>query len=193
MVLVALRHAQSIFNVLKRSRPDCSLSAEGIRQAKLLQGEFCHVVCSPLRRAKQTLETSSITYKSIEYEELAREKKDDVCDFLPSEPNERETLLAFATRMHKLDARLQSLELAHTNVLLVAHAYVILALQRMRKGLSLPTDTEDLAHIASSYSDDHVPNAQFLVIPSSREPSFTRYHASSSNSGNGKGEGSVVS
>ena len=180
MVLVGLRHAQSIFNVTKRSRPDCGLSAEGVRQAKLLKGVFAYVVCSPLVRTRRTLELSSITYGNIEYEELARERRDDICDFLPSEPGVKETHIDFATRMKKLDERLRSLERAHPQVLLVAHAYVLIALQRLRSGLRLPLDNDEAQAIGAEYGEDSTPNARLFNLP---------YGGSSTDYQTGRGDG----
>ena len=166
MVLICVRHAQSVFNALGRSKPDCSLSAAGIKQARLLRGHFCHIVCSPMLRAQQTLELSKLTYSSCETDDDAREKRDNVCDFAAHEPTLRESHIAFATRMQRLNVKLCSLESVYEQVLLVSHAYVILALQRIRNEQSLPMDDDDVCKIAHEYTYKAIPNAQLILLPS---------------------------
>jgi broad specificity phosphatase PhoE len=192
MVLVAVRHALSVFNVLKKSRPDCALSSEGMQQAKLLSGHFSHIVCSPLRRAKQTLELSGITYNSLEYNELARELRDDVCDFTASEPQVRESYIEFADRIVRLNQRLESVEASHPEVLLVAHAYVILAIARIRENKRLPMDEADGLEIATEYSTNCIPNARFIELPASECLASTNYRPRSDNCCNRQSEGTVV-
>ena len=175
MVLVCVQHGQSVFEALGRSKPNCSLSATGIKQAQLLRGHFCHVVCSPMLRAQQTLKLSRLTYSSYETDDDAREKRDNVCDFMSHEPALRESHIAFATRMQRLNVKLCSLESVHDQVLLVCHAYVILALQRIRNQQSLPIDDDDACAIAAEYTPTVVPHAQLILLPSLqvRAPGYT--------------------
>lgn len=178
MVLVCIRHALSVFNVMGRSRPNCSLAAAGIAQAKRVVGEFNHVVCSPMLRAKQTLELSSIRYDTLEFDEDAREKRDDACDFFPHEPTVRETYIEFSVRMKRLNDKLTSLEEWNPSVLLVAHAYVVLAISRIREGKPLPMDEEDAIALALEYHGNCVPNARLIPMPDA--PSYylhTKYPA----------------
>ena len=148
-----------------RSRPDCSLAAAGIAQAKRVVGEFNYVVCSPMLRTKQTLELSSIRYGTLEFDEDAREKRDDACDFFPHEPDVRETHIHFAGRMQRLNDKLSSLEEWNPRVLLVAHAYVVLAISRIREGKQLPMDEADAVALVSEYHHNCVPNARFIPMP----------------------------
>ena len=148
-----------------RSRPDCSLAAAGIAQAKRIFGEFNYVVCSPMLRAKQTLQLSSIKYSTLEFDEDAREKRHDTCDFFPHEPAVRETYIEFTDRMQRLNDKLSSLEEWNSSVLLVAHAYVVLAISRIREGKPLPMDETDAVALASEYHDNCIPNARFIPMP----------------------------
>jgi len=165
MVLTVVRHAESVYNQLGRSGPDCPLTAEGILQAKALTGYYDYTVCSPMRRTRDTLSLSKITSGEIQFEELARERRDDICDFLANEPNERETFIAFAARMKRLYGRLLALESQHGNVLLVAHAYVILAVHRLRLNKSLPLGNDDLQKMITEYTIQSVPNARLIKMP----------------------------
>lgn len=192
MVLVAVRHALSIFNVLKKSRPDCSLTSEGLKQAKSLRGSFAHVVCSPMRRTQQTLDLSGINYSSLEYNDLARERRDDICDFMLSEPQVRETHFGFADRMYRLDRMLASLEVTHPEVLLVSHAYVILALSRIRENKELPVNEAAYIEISSKYNENWIPNAQFIELPSFCDLTSADHHACTGNCDSSQSESSVM-
>ena len=60
-----IRHAQSLGNIGKKDMLDCALTKEGREQAKELSGHYDVVYCSPLRRTKETLHYSKITYDKI--------------------------------------------------------------------------------------------------------------------------------
>ena len=85
MKVTFLRHATSIFNELHTSEKDCDLSEAGKKQAADLSGEYDIVFCSIMKRAKQTLALSQIRYTKVNYTHVCREKKTDICDFLPNE------------------------------------------------------------------------------------------------------------
>lgn len=85
MKVAFLRHAISIFNELKTSEKDCELSEAGKKQAQTLEGNYDLVICSIMRRTKQTLAFSNIKYKELIYSATCREFRCDICDFLPHE------------------------------------------------------------------------------------------------------------
>ena len=60
-----IRHAESTFNRFGDSSPDVPITDHGITQAKTIQLSVDIVICSPLLRARQTLEHSNITYKQL--------------------------------------------------------------------------------------------------------------------------------
>src|SRR6056297_4210217 len=70
------RHGESEFNIGIHGI-DSPLTVKGIGQAKLLKGEFDLIICSPLKRCRQTLEFSNFTYQHLEISYLFRER---VCD-----------------------------------------------------------------------------------------------------------------
>lgn len=87
-----LRHAESIFNKYLISEKDCDLTDYGKQQAKDLSGDYDIVICSTMRRACQTLDHSNLNYGRLIFTDLCREKKSDICDFLPHEDEtEKET------------------------------------------------------------------------------------------------------
>lgn len=85
MKVAFLRHAQSIFNRDLHSEKDCDLTDLGKQQASIVAGHFDVVVCSIMKRTCQTLDNSRLTYGKLIFTDLCREKRSDICDFLPFE------------------------------------------------------------------------------------------------------------
>lgn len=85
MEITFLRHAQSIFNRDKTSEKDCDLTDVGIEQAKQLTGTYDIIVCSILKRAKQTLQYSELKSTKLYFTDLCREVRVDICDYLEGE------------------------------------------------------------------------------------------------------------
>ena len=77
-----LRHGQSEFNAGNLDAYDAALTELGRKQASEVTGHFDIVLCSPLTRAKQTLQFSKITYDKLEIISDARERKKDKSDFI---------------------------------------------------------------------------------------------------------------
>lgn len=80
-----LRHAQSIFNRDLTSEKDCSLSEYGKQQAESIQGNYDVIICSTMKRAKETLQYSQLASKKLYFTEICREVRVDICDFFESE------------------------------------------------------------------------------------------------------------
>lgn len=71
-----IRHAQSTFNAFGDKSPDCEITPEGRNMAKGLDGTYDLVICSTLRRCRQTLDASDIRYSNLMFSELCREVRD---------------------------------------------------------------------------------------------------------------------
>jgi broad specificity phosphatase PhoE len=90
--LLLLRHCESAFNADQTNRaPDVPLTLKGCREAQELTVPFnvSRVVCSPLRRCKDTLllsELALIGKERVHVEPLCREHRTDACDFFIDEP-----------------------------------------------------------------------------------------------------------
>ena len=80
-----LRHAESIFNKHLVSEKDCELTDHGKQQAYDISGDYDVVICSTMKRACQTLDYSNLRYGRLLFTDLCRERKHDICDFLPHE------------------------------------------------------------------------------------------------------------
>lgn len=72
-MITLLRHAQSTYNANGDMSPNVGITDEGKIQASRLNGEFDLVICSTLRRARETLDHSNIKYKKIIFTEMCRE------------------------------------------------------------------------------------------------------------------------
>lgn len=122
MEVTFLRHAQSIFNRDLTSEKNCSLTELGIEQAKQLKGDYDVIVCSILKRTKETLFYSNLTSKQLHFTDLCREVRRDICDFLEDEDETQlETDEEAEKRILLFKAYLQSKTKATDKVLVISH------------------------------------------------------------------------
>jgi broad specificity phosphatase PhoE len=137
-----LRHAESIFNATGTSEKDCDLSEKGKQQASEIKNQYDLVICSTMKRACSTLDHSHLTYGRLIFTDLCREKKVDICDFLPDED---ETLLETNNKLNKRIRSflyfLKSQASKHHNILIISHRDFIHAIG---KELQPPPDNAEL-------------------------------------------------
>jgi len=138
MEVYLLRHAESEYNIdsVNNDFIDCSLTMNGQQQAKALdlsQHSFDLILCSPLRRCRQTVDHSlllqSSSHTKLEICFLLREQVKAKCDFLEGEETEvlqEETEESVEKRVHELNEYLKTLKSTnipnYKKVLLVSHA-----------------------------------------------------------------------
>ncbi len=135
MTITVLRHCESVFNVDPAStQRDCPLSPAGELHAATLRGHYELVLVSPLRRARQTLELSDITYGAVETCALAREHKTGPCDCVDGEAFGNESEPEVIARAARLKLFLAEAVARHGNVLLIAHADIVWYLTASREG-----------------------------------------------------------
>jgi len=86
------RHAQSTYNAggdLSRNVP---ITPFGVEQSKSMVGHAGLVICSTLKRARQTLDASNLKYKRVIFTDLCREiMADNTSDFYDLEDLKMET------------------------------------------------------------------------------------------------------
>lgn len=75
-MITLVRHAQSTFNAFGDQTRDSPLSEYGHQSASGINGTYDLVICSTLRRARQTLDASSVVYSNLVFSELCREFRD---------------------------------------------------------------------------------------------------------------------
>ena len=101
-----VRHGQSLANI-GNCTVDSPLSEVGLEQVQKNSGHFNLVLCSPLRRTKETLHHSNITYDSLIIEHKIREMIQDKTSALLLEKYKPETLEHFWERANKFTQELE--------------------------------------------------------------------------------------
>ena len=100
----------------------------GKQQASRVEGHFDLVVCSTLTRTQETLKHSKITYDELKILEEAREKRCNLCDFLPEEEFILESNSDMTKRILKLKEMLRDFAKSYSNILLIGHKQTFLYL-----------------------------------------------------------------
>lgn len=118
-----LRHGESEFNATgNRELYDAALTDLGKQQASEVKGHFDMVLCSPLRRAKETLQYSQITYNEMEIIHEARERKKDKSDLFAGEEQQSvETMQELVERALKLKDLILDYCKRYDSILVVGH------------------------------------------------------------------------
>lgn len=129
-----LRHAQSVFNATLTSDKDCDLTQLGQEQAAAVKGDYDIVICSTMKRAVQTYQFSHLKAGKIIYTDLCREKRQDICDYLPYEDETiKETEEELAYRIKSFTYFLKSQVSPYQAVLVVSHGDFIHTLGKKTK------------------------------------------------------------
>lgn len=122
MKVAFLRHAQSIFNRDLHSEKDCDITDLGRQQASIVSGQFDVVICSIMKRTCQTLDYSKLTYGRLIFTDLCREKRSDICDFLPFEDEtQKESEEELKERIQTFTYFLKSQVSPFQTVLVISH------------------------------------------------------------------------
>ncbi len=138
-MITFMRHAQSNFNIGIREL-DANLSDEGKRQASTLKGEYDIVICSNLKRSKQTLDNSGIKYKNVIISELCREQKGgSICDYIEGEDIKKiETEEELNNRIELFKKELKNIydasePIKENRILVISHACFMIKLFNLRR------------------------------------------------------------
>ena len=129
MEVYLLRHAESDYNVdpINKDFIDCSLTLNGQQQAAALNlspHSFDLILCSPLRRCRQTIDHSSLfqssSHAKLETCLLLREQLKAKCDLLEGEETEvlqEETEESVEKRVYELNEYLKMLKSTNSSQL----------------------------------------------------------------------------
>ena len=127
--VVFIRHAESTFNAFRDASNNPGLSERGKSQASSLNGHFDIVLCSSLKRARETLERSGITYNKLIITPLLRERKSHhPSDYFPNETISPENNQDFIFRMKEIRLWLDKLSKRYKNIVVISHGYVLASL-----------------------------------------------------------------
>jgi len=123
-----VRHGESRFNAGFGDEYDCGLTETGIKQASNLFGDVNLVIVSPLKRARQTLQKSTIVFKHLLVSSLCRERRNvSNCDYLEGETKVMETDEQFGQRVLEFRQLLHLLTPFYPRILVVSHGIFIMA------------------------------------------------------------------
>lgn len=129
-----LRHAESIFNKYLVSEKDCELTEEGKLQASNVKGQYDVVICSTMKRTCQTLDYSDLRYGRLVFTDLCREKRQDICDFLPHEDEtKKETDEELEKRIQSFLYFLKSQCCKYNTILVISHGDFIHTLGKKKQ------------------------------------------------------------
>jgi len=123
-MVMLFRHAQSTWNAYGDISRDSSITESGREMAKLLKGNYDLVICSPLKRARQTLDATNIVYGNIMFSELCREIKDGNPVNLyngESTENDPETEEQIVQRIEDFKNYVKSLLPTYPNIAVITH------------------------------------------------------------------------
>ncbi len=127
-----LRHAESEANAGLHVI-DARLTNVGRAQAAKVGGHYNLVICSVMRRAKETLENSRITFDKVVYSTEAREMKNHIGDFLPGESRTPESVGELLDRLDNLVAQIYKYSKEYDKILIVSHYYTLMYLTSTNK------------------------------------------------------------
>lgn len=117
-----LRHCESTFNAdMSSDTVDATLTEHGKQEAAKLSGHYDVVICSPLRRAMQTLDCSGITFTTRMNDALVREWVCNVSDMMVDEPFHVESYSQFLARVDRFLEYLRCWYGVVKSVLVVSH------------------------------------------------------------------------
>lgn len=123
--MYVLRHGQTDRNIHGHSNTyNIGLNLTGKAQAAQLDGYYDVVICSNLKRAKQTLEYSKIRYGRIQPSELCREQRLEISDLLEGETLNTETDEQLKKRADEFRKLLQ-LYPKHKKILIISHYHFL--------------------------------------------------------------------
>lgn len=124
MPITLIRHAQSKFNAHGDVSPNVGLTEDGkLASFQNLKGEYDLVVCSTLRRARETLDHSDIKYKKVKFTGLCRElfDKNNPVNFYDGEDMTNETQEQLDIRVALFKEMLRNKASKYNNIAVISH------------------------------------------------------------------------
>jgi len=123
-----IRHGQSFSNIGYPLIKDSPLTEKGKKQASDLNFKIDTIICSPMRRTKETLKYSKILYKKMFIHNTARELICEPGDCFKFEDFEMEDVTSFNNRMRFFTNKIYLLSQHTSSIGIITHGCVIKAL-----------------------------------------------------------------
>ena len=118
-----IRHAESTWNSKGDRSRNVPITENGKRVCKTLKGEYDLVICSTLRRARETLDNSRIVYSKVIYTELCREHLDNnPSNCYNGEIKLKESEEEFENRVKEFNDYLKELSKTHKRIAVITHS-----------------------------------------------------------------------
>lgn len=136
-MIVFIRHAESTFNQRGDKSRNVPLTLNGIKQSEKLNGEYDLVICSTMRRARETLDSSKIKYGNLIFTTLCREILDgNPINLYNGEKEKIETEENINQRIHDFRQLLENYRKKYAKICVISHNSFLrrfLRLQRVIK------------------------------------------------------------
>jgi broad specificity phosphatase PhoE len=121
-MLRLLRHAESTYDRWNDNSRDVPLTDQGKRTASQLSGSYDLVICSTLKRSRQTLDYSKIIYGNILYTDLCREVlSGHASNLYNGETPHTETENDLANRIKQFSQIVTSSIVKYPKILVISH------------------------------------------------------------------------
>lgn len=153
-IVYLVRHGESWGNIGDKWTIDVPLTELGRTQAKGIEIEVDLVICSPMRRAIETLHYSKIKYREYYFYEMCRERICSKGDCLLLEYDWKpETDDSFNHRVKNTASHILDQLKYYTKIAMVCHGCVIRALtgEKLRNAEVIIADLNLLNEIANGY------------------------------------------
>jgi broad specificity phosphatase PhoE len=127
--IILIRHAESIHNATGKLEYNSRLSEHGKSKCQDLTMQADLVVCSTLRRARETLDYSNIKYKDVIFTDLCREVlSGNIVNHYPDEIVSIETEDQVLHRIKLFKRLLNKLQETNKTICVISHGTFLLRL-----------------------------------------------------------------
>jgi broad specificity phosphatase PhoE len=121
-MVTLIRHAESTFNARRELTRDCPITDKGRRQAHDLVGTYDCIICSTMRRTRQTLDASRLVYAEVIFTNLCREIMDgNPVNLYSGETHRVETSAQVKTRVTQFKQFLKTIQSKYPRVAVISH------------------------------------------------------------------------
>jgi len=122
MPITIIRHAQSTSNAYGDMSRNVPITDIGKDQTKSLKFDADLVICSTMRRARETLDNSNITYKKVIFTDLCREYLNkNPTNYYNGEDIIYESYNDLVDRISKFNNYLKDMQKDYDNIIVITH------------------------------------------------------------------------
>lgn len=122
-MITLIRHAESTYNSSGDRTRDCPLSGRGYRQAARIIGNYDVIVCSPMKRSRQTLAASKLGFREVIFTDLCREIIDrNPINLYPKEKKSAESRKQIRARVDEFKSLIRKLAKTNSKIAVISHS-----------------------------------------------------------------------